>query len=313
MVLSAQVDTSGARPDCEGITDMGEFIVTTLNDELDDGASIVTPGGDGLSLREAIGLANDAAGEDSIVFADGLEGVVRLNNAAGTLQINENISILGDDRITISGDSGGDDTVVEGVTDLSATAATELDDNQGIFFLSGGLTNVVLDGLTLTGGRGFSYGGAIDAFTSGLTVSGSTLAGNIVYGGYGGGAIYSNGYLRIEDSTFFGNVASDGDNADGHGGGAIFSRSGDLSAINTTFVGNQALQGDTPTAPSGGAIFAEGGVYLNNVTMTGNLAEFQGGGLFVDGADADVAITNSIILGNRANVLFGGIANEVAN
>ena len=52
---------------------MASFTVTTLDDAADTGA---TPGaaGDGLSLREAIRLASETAGDDTIEFAAGLSG-----------------------------------------------------------------------------------------------------------------------------------------------------------------------------------------------------------------------------------------------
>lgn len=301
---------------------MAEFVVTTLEDETvsqdpNTGAptgnlASETADGDGLSLREAIGLA---ANGDTVVFEDGLAGTIRIDGGSGAIGIDADITIYGDDRITISGDSAGDDTVVNGVTDLATTAASELDDNQRIFELVGGLSNVVLDGLTITGGRGENYGGAIDTVTSNLTVTGSTFAGNVVYGGKGGGAIYSYGYLSVRDSTFFGNIASGTDNGGANGGGAIFSYSGSLSVVNSTFVGNQALLGVNSGAPSGGAIFANGtpagDVYLNNVTMTGNRADAQGGGLFANNGSGDVIITNSVILGNKANVTVDSFGNEI--
>lgn len=208
---------------------MAELIVTTLVDEnvtrdqitdaITGNLASETADGDGLSLREAIVLA---ANGDTVVFQDGLSGTIRVDETLAAMQIATNIKIYGDNRITISGDSEGDDTTVNGLTDLATTAASELNDNQRIFELTGGLSDVVLDGVTITGGRGENYGGAIDAFTSNLTVTGSTFAGNVVYGGKGGGAIYSYGYLNVRDSTFFGNIASGTDNGGANGGGAIF-------------------------------------------------------------------------------------------
>lgn len=128
-----------------------------------------------------------------------------------------------------------------------------LADNQKIFFIYNpiALTDVVLDGLTITGALGVNYGGAIDGFTSSVSIQGSTIAGNVVYAGYGGGAIYTGAALSVEDSAFFGNVAIDGTNATvGHGGGAIFSNGGYLSARNTTFAENQALNGTGGSAAS---------------------------------------------------------------
>ena len=45
---------------------MADFTVTTLDDENDAGATVGSPGGAGLSLREALTLANGAAGADNI-------------------------------------------------------------------------------------------------------------------------------------------------------------------------------------------------------------------------------------------------------
>lgn len=150
------------------------------------------------------------------------------------------MSIYGDQRFTLSGDVGNEDTVVNDLTDLTNTADGELGDNTRIVEITGGQTNVVLDGLTFTGGRGFSYGGAIDAFTSGLTVRNATFAGNVDENGFGSGAIYSNAQLSVENSTFFGNITINGDKVTGHGGGAIFSSCGDLSVRNSTFVGQRS-------------------------------------------------------------------------
>lgn len=51
---------------------MANTTVTTLTDELD-----ANPADNGLSLREAIQIANQSAGEDTISFADGLTGTAR--------------------------------------------------------------------------------------------------------------------------------------------------------------------------------------------------------------------------------------------
>ena len=50
---------------------MANFVVTTNIDEFDTGASVGDPGGTGLSLREAIILSNESAGENTITFASG--------------------------------------------------------------------------------------------------------------------------------------------------------------------------------------------------------------------------------------------------
>lgn len=312
---------------------MVDIIVTTLEDEAAEtdpntGAftgnlSTEAADGGGLSLREAVQLAQNG---DRIVFADDLNGVMRIDGSLQAIGVTTNISIYGDDRITISGDVDQNDVIADGLTNAAATmAAGAFTDNSKILFLANSAANVLFDGLTLTGGRDASgFGGAVDAFNSRLTVQGSTFAGNISYNGYGGGAIYTGADLTVEDSAFFDNIAIEGTNtAVGHGGGAIFSTGGNLGVINTTFAENQALNGTVGTAASGGAIFADGDVYLNNVTITGNQAQFQGGGLFATNgplveqepgvfvAEDDVAIFNSIIVGNNAGAIGPGANDEL--
>ncbi|MEO1613933.1 MAG: hypothetical protein AAFU55_16485, partial [Pseudomonadota bacterium] len=133
---------------------MAQFIVTTLADENDSGASVANPGGTGLSLREAVALANNAAGADTILFDQGLAGTIRLT--LDEISITDDLTINGGEAfesnlITISGDSLGDDVLADGVTDLAAsTAGGYLSDNTRIFTATADLT---LQSLIITGGR----------------------------------------------------------------------------------------------------------------------------------------------------------------
>ena len=159
------------------------FTVTTLIDENDFGATVGVPGGTGLSLREAIALANATAGDDTIVFDATLAGgTLRLTHADGTLQVTEALTIDGDTNdngtpnITISGDVIGDDTTIAGtgITSLVGTGATELDDNVQIL---SSLADIALDGLVLTGGVSDGSGGAASS-TDAITLTNSTVSGN---------------------------------------------------------------------------------------------------------------------------------------
>jgi hypothetical protein len=64
-----------------------DFVVTTGVDENDAGATVAAPGGAGLSLREAINLANGTAGHQVITFASGitvaLASALPVNHASG--------------------------------------------------------------------------------------------------------------------------------------------------------------------------------------------------------------------------------------
>src|SRR5262245_12882736 len=79
---------------------MTTFVVTTLIDENDSGASAGDPGGAGLSLREALALANTAADADTIKFDASLAG--------GTISLALGELVIASD-VTIDGDSVGND------------------------------------------------------------------------------------------------------------------------------------------------------------------------------------------------------------
>jgi len=103
---------------------MTTYVVTTLSDENDAGASVAVPGGAGLSLREAVLLANSSAGADTITFATG-PGTIRLTSelvVTEALTINGDLGDDGTPDILITGDANGDDTTAgaTGITDIDA-------------------------------------------------------------------------------------------------------------------------------------------------------------------------------------------------
>jgi predicted outer membrane repeat protein len=265
------------------------FIVTTLVDENDTGATVGVPGGTGLSLREAIALANSEAGADTITFDAGLAGTIRLDGgdgvggaAGGTLSITEAVTIDGDGRILITGDVANDDTKVTGdITDIFATAGTELVDNVRIFSATANLT---LEGLTLTGGVAGSgqSGGAVNSDAT-VTLTNSTVTGNSA-GLHGGGI--SADTATLTNSTVSGNSAA-------FGGGGLWNITTTLT--NSTVSGNSAGE-------HGGGINTDIAT-LTNSTVSGNSAGLGGGGLFA----LTATLTDSTVSGNSAGEHGGGI------
>ncbi len=318
------------------LQDLAEtFVVTTLDDEFDVGYTLDKPGGEGLSLREALEMANAGVGSrDTIVFADDLEGTIRLkadqdpnndddehgwdysNSDFGELIYARNVIIDGDNRITISGDTSGNDlTTMHGdieVTDLSQMAvdSTLLADNVGIFVDTGSGANLstatVFKGLTLTGGvavDGGGNGGAINAGGQQVVVQDSLLIGNQAT--TRGGAVWGNsGQLVILDSTITGNRA--GTNSSGDGGGGISHSTanwGGLTVVNSTITNNYAVGdgGGISLVYAGGTVKES---LILNSTITGNYSAEDGGGIQTE---IDLTIANSLILGNAA----GGTDNEI--
>ena len=125
------------------VTD-SQIVVTTLDDELD-----VDPELDlsDISLREAIAIANERDGFDSIGFDPGLIGTVTLDNALGQLEITETVSLLGLGRDSTIIDANGFSRVI----DIAETAG-----------------DVSIDSVTVTGGRttGIAEAGAGIQFLS---------------------------------------------------------------------------------------------------------------------------------------------------
>ena len=256
---------------------MAQFIVTTDIDENDGGATVANPGGQGLSLREVIALANAAPGADEIVFAPALSGsTITLTN--GVMNINSEISIDGDidgnlvPEITISGD-----------------------DATSHFFIGGGDDDKLsINGLSLTNGSSTAAGGSIRNGGE-LVVTNSSLTGNQATN-YGG-AVYNAG------TAFFGNV-SFGFNSSDRFGGAI-DNEGDITVVNSSFFYN--------TSTYGGAISNNIGHTANiaHSTFFGNSASTRGGGVFNSSSAADVTLANSIVRLNSAGVENADISGNV--
>jgi hypothetical protein len=280
-----------------------------------------------LSLREAITLANDNPGADSItfsadVFNGEVEDVIRLQ--FGELQITEAVTIdAGDLQVVISSDALGND-IVDPITFVTDAAASDVsnrlgDNNNRVFNITTTVgEDVTLEGLTITGGVTAADGGGIfvsgttlnlnDATVSGnvtskkgggvfsdqdVTFTSSTLSGNIADGG--GGIATTSGSVTLDNSTVSANLAT------GAGGGGISTFSGDV-LLNTSDV----TENSTTGAVGGGGIFTtSGAVTIDQSNVSGNQSSFEGGG--ISAAAGDVTITDSTINDNDARLAGGGI------
>jgi predicted outer membrane repeat protein len=253
---------------------MAVYTVTTLIDENDSGV-----GGTGLSLREAIAMANASAGSDTIYFASELSGgTIRLTS---TLTIADKLTIDGDGdlldggfpNIRITGDRLGNDKLAGGLTDVGASrAAATLGDNVQIFAASAALT---LEGLILTGGSAAGAGGAVFA-PNGLTIINSAVSGNNA--GASGGAIWVGGTGSLSNVTISSNSAAS------NGGG--IAGDGLVTFVSATIGGNSA--GDV-----GGGIDVAS-VTLVNSTVSGNRAANSGSGINA----TTTTLRNAIVSGN---------------
>ena len=225
------------------------FVVTTLTDELDSTNPSATladmDGGTGLSLREALFLANeDPTTADTITFDPSLaNGTIDL--MLGQLKIDGSVTIEGgNDDITI--DAGGSSRVFDAVAGTST-----------------------IDALTMTGGYS-NHGGAVSVGTTStytpadLTISNSTITGN--QAAYGGGlAVNYGASLELTNTTVSGN------NAYLIGGG--IANQGTLTLTNSTVENNSS-------GYIGGGIASDNTLTVIGSTLSGNQVSGLGGGLF---------------------------------
>jgi len=241
------------------------FTVSNLNDS---GAG---------SLRQAILDANGMAGPDVVDFQAGLSGTITLTG--GELAVKDSVSIQGPGAasLTVSGNN-----------------------SSRVFYLydSANLIDVGISGLTITGGSATNGGGILDTdenlVLDQVAIQGNTASGN------GGGVWFSglNGSLTVTRSTISGNVATDG-------AGVFLQQSGAPNLIQDTILaGNQAsddggaLAFDDPQSP----------ISIERSTIAGNDAGDRGGGIDLqDPNGGTLTLRETTISGNDA-AAGGGIS-----
>jgi hypothetical protein len=269
--------------------------VDTLLDEAD--GSIVD--GD-VSLRDAVALVT--AG-DTIDFAPALNG--------GTIDLTlGQISIRRAMTIDASGLADGL-TVDASVSD--PTPDTNNRDGRRVLSVNDNLSTnaeVLLRGLTLTGGDVNGNGGAIDNRET-LTIVDSTITDNSA--SFGGG-IHNTGILSVESSEITGNRANFGgglrngrlatvtdssiaDNRATQGGGVF--NFGNLTVTDSIVSGNAA------NSVSGGGLINSGRMTIVGVTIVENSARFGGG--IRNANNGTLSIVDSSFLRNSATEDGGGI------
>jgi hypothetical protein len=245
------------------------------------------------SLRSAIARANSTDAPDTIEFAPGLTGTIRLTS--GELIISEDLTIKGPGaaRLAVSG------------TDISRIFAILQD------------ATVLLSRLTISNGNsGTSAGGGVVNHGR-LTVMHTVFTDNSTRGGGQGGAIANVGQLVVKRSRLVNNQADGAgalynlssatithtvishNQADGFAAG-IFNNGGVMSVSNSTISYN------TATLAGGGILNSNGNLTLRASTLHGNVARTQFGGGIAHTGSGPVTITNSTIVNNASLGGAGG-------
>jgi CSLREA domain-containing protein len=257
------------------------LVVNTASDSL-------APGAGQLSLREAVGFANnDQSGNSNITFDPNV------------FASSQTISLILD-QLELSNTSE-----TETITGPASALTVSGGGLSQVFVIDPGVT-ALLSGLTITGGSsplsggGVSNGGTLtltdcaisgsSAFTGGgvsntgtLTLTSCTLSNNSAT--YGGG-LDNAGSLTLAACTISGNAA--------HQGGGV-DNTGTLALVNCTIFGNSGIY------QSGGGLSNTGTLTLTNCTVSGNSARSGGGGVY--STAGTTTLGNTIIAGNM--VQFG--------
>ena len=290
LLLGLALATAVAPQPAHAAPNIANPIVTTLTDEQDGECTT------DCSLRDAIDLADSGS---TITFD--ITGTIVLSSSPdylGELVIDKDLIIDGGNVITVSGNNA---TRVFNVmtSTLSANVAVTFD---SLSIISGSvqITNCG------AGAARCSGGGMIQNSGVAVTVTNSTLSGNLAF--YGGGIFNGGGALMINNSTFFGNRAS-------YGGGIFNDGTNGLAMVeidNSALSGNLALYGSgiLNDGTNGSAT-----LMVTNSTLSDNTSHVYGGGIFNDGTNglATVMVTNSILSRNWGGTGGGGIFNDGTN
>ena len=222
----------------------------------------------------------------------------------------ENVILDGnkDGELTFISENGeltlGKGTVVQNFIDVPSA------DGPAIFLQKGTLN--ILPGAVIQNNNSNTSGGVIEA-RNGTTVniSGGTFKNN-TSSTSDGGFLAAYGTLNITGGTFDGNTAKK------TGGAVIVGSRATATISNATFKNNKASTGgavyslnsisiskttfENNEAVWGGAIFASKGVDLNNVSFTENIANKQGGAIYISKGDS--VLTDCIFTKNGSQAIF---------
>ncbi|MEO1140338.1 MAG: hypothetical protein AAFW87_12880 [Pseudomonadota bacterium] len=277
---------------------MTKYTVTTLADETLDpneplDAAREAADGEGLSLREALGLSNAFEGLDEIVFHPD----------------------LADGRLTLTGEllRIEDDVIIDGDAANDGTSRITLDGDYRARILNVVDGDSVISDMDFTrGGRGprderpVGNGGAISiAEDAELSITDARIYRNGAGDFFGslGGGIFNAGTLHLTGAEVFGNSA--GFSRSPSDGGGIANTG--LLVIEDTLIAENFTAGRIPGG--GGGLFNSGTTLATNVLFTGNFG-FAGSAILNSGT---LVASGATITQNTPTPTFFGTPDAIVN
>ena len=168
------------------------------------------------------------------------------------------------------------------------------------------ITNSTISSNSDTSYDGADYSGGITAKKSTLIIDNSIISDNSagIYSA-GGGICCRDSSLTITNSTIHGNVAD--------GGGGIYTDGGKHVISNNIITNNSALfERGFGRSGSGGGICIIGSGEITNNTIRDNYAVQDGGGIYALLYSSSLSITNNLISNNSVSEWGGGIYGDSA-
>ncbi len=269
--------------------------------------------GGGLYLYQSFAIlqSNEVANNTASTAADGYGGGLYLWSSPATLQGNE---VAGNVASTAGDGAGGGLYLYQSAATLQSNAVQGNTGSTSHWGFGGGLSlsqsPATLQGNQVTGNTAgvidVGYGGGLYAgHSNDLQLENNTIANNVAslntagYGeGYGGGLCFNNSQFGLDHNTITGNTASA--SGPGYGGGA--------HVYHSTFtLDSSVVQGNTaslePAMGVGGGLHIQNGslfTLTNNVLQ--NVANGEGSGLWLEGAQASPIVGRSLhtsLVGNQ--------------
>ena len=291
----------------------GTITLTTSTLAITTSLNINGPGASSIAVSGGNSLEVFSVGGGITVTISGLT-VQNGNNASGTGGGIANSGTLNVTNCAIHDNSaaaGGGiySTGTLTVTDSNVSGNSATGSGAGISIGYPGTLNVTNS--TVWGNSSGGDGAGIFNVGTTVTLTGSTVSGNVFSSQYGGGGagIFNAGNLTVTNSTISGNSAGLTPFASG---GGIYNNGGTLTITNSTIAGNLAN-----VAGQGGGIYSSnvGTNTVTSSTLWANIAGSSGGGNVFSGGSPAMIFKNSIVgfsFGSGANC-SGQIASQGYN